>query len=316
MATSKTPFRFKPSGSVEGNMHFDKVAAALKNIGKAPKPKDLVAYLLMRHAKNIERILGVHISPLHYYSAAPEIHSLNAKVFDKIFDCTGIDWNLARQLEHCHAIFPKYQEEYAALADASYDLFILYSMIRERKPGFMVEIGAGGSTRIGLAALEKNRSEGHDYRLYSIDPNPRDYLREICNERHLLLEKNVQDIDVESLVDSDLLFIDSSHVCKIGGDVNYEMLELVPRLKVGALVQWHDIVIPNNYAEQWINEGLFFNESYMLHTFMLFNSAFKIIWASRYMQIKHPLETRALFAHLASPEPTALNVSFWVERTA
>jgi hypothetical protein len=297
-------------------MNFTNPADALNKWILSAKPKDIFAHLLMRHAKSFEKFLGLHIIPLHYYSATPTIRELDAKVFDKIYDCPGLDWNLPRQWEYCRDIFPKYHEEYAALSDTSCDSFVLYAMVRERKPKVMVEVGAGGSTKISLAALEKNREEGHDYHLYSVDPYPQEMLRSIRNERHSLLEKKVQDIDPAQLSEADLLFIDSSHVCKIGGDVNFEMLELVPRLKVGALVQWHDIMIPNNYGAEWVEAGLFFNESYLLHAFMLFNSAFKVIWASRYMRIQHPEETRAAFAPLRSPDAESLNVSFWVERVA
>ena len=297
-------------------MHFTNPADTLNKWIQSAKPKDILAHFLMRHAKSFERFLGLHIIPLHYYSATPTIRELDAKVFDKIYDCPGLDWNLPRQMEYCRDRFPKYHQEYAALLDTSCDSFILYAMVREKKPKTMVEIGAGGSTKISLAALEKNREEGHDYHLYSVDPYPQALLRNIRNERHMLLENKVQDLAIEPLADADLLFIDSSHVCKIGGDVNFEMLELVPRLKIGALVQWHDIMIPNNYGEDWVKAGLFFNESYLLHAFMLFNSAFKVALASRYMRIKHAEQTSELFAPLASNDSELLNVSFWVERVA
>jgi hypothetical protein len=47
--------------------------------------------------------------------------------------------------------------------------------------------------------------------------------------------------------DCDLLFIDSSHVVEIGGDVNYEILEMIPRLKRDCLVHFHDILLSGEY---------------------------------------------------------------------
>ena len=65
-----------------------------------------------------------------------------------------------------------------------------------------------------------------------------------------LIEKKFQDIDLEffsQLESSDLLFIDCSHAVKIGGDVNYLFLEVLPRLKPGVIVHVHDIFLPFEY---------------------------------------------------------------------
>ena len=82
-------------------------------------------------------------------------------------------------------------------------------------------------------------------------------------------------MDIKILSQADILFIDSSHVAKIGSDVNSEILSIVPRLKVGALVHWHDIMIPVDYPKAWIESGsMFWNESYMVHSFLCVPSMF------------------------------------------
>lgn len=92
------------------------------------------------------------------------------------------------------------------------------------------------------------------------------------------------------------------------------MLHLVPRTKVGVLIHWHDIMIPQDYPMSWLNKGTFWNESYMLHAFMLFNDAFQVVWAARYMQVKHADEMRRCFPFFA-PEDVAQQLSsFWVTR--
>jgi hypothetical protein len=51
---------------------------------------------------------------------------------------------------------------------------------------------------------------------------------------HSLIEKKLEDVDLDffsQLGLGDILFIDSSHTIKIGGDVNYLFLEVLPRLK-------------------------------------------------------------------------------------
>src|ERR1044071_2863778 len=49
---------------------------------------------------------------------------------------------------------------------------------------------------------------------------------------------------------NDILFIDSSHISKIGSDVNMEFLEILPALKKGVLVHFHDIFLPRDYPRE------------------------------------------------------------------
>ena len=61
-----------------------------------------------------------------------------------------------------------------------------------------------------------------------------------------LVETVVQSVHTEafaSLKPNDILFIDSSHVAKIGSDVNYLVFETLPRLKPG-VVHVHDVMWP------------------------------------------------------------------------
>ena len=75
--------------------------------------------------------------------------------------------------------------------------------------------------------------------------------------------------------------------------MNCEILEIVPKLKIGSVIHWHGIVIPKNYWKDWIYDGnKFWNESYMAQSFMLFNETFKIIWSAAYLQLEHFKELR------------------------
>lgn len=147
----------------------------------------------------------------------------------------------------------------------------------------MIEIGAGDTTEISLKALRMNKKEGNSYKFYSVEPCQREELKKIDDNDFELIDRKLQEIEVDLLATADLLFIDSSHVSKIDSDVNYEVLEIIPKSRVGSLIHWHDIVIPTNYWREWVNEGnIFWNESYMAHAFTLFNTSFKSIWAARY----------------------------------
>jgi hypothetical protein len=262
--------------------------------------------------------LNLHITPVDFYSPIPNVSGLDSGVFDKVFDDTGLDWNMAEQLNCLNNIFSKYSHEYAPLPNPGLtlvDSFILYAMVRERRPEVMIEIGSGDSTRISLQAIEMNQKEGAPCRFYAVEPYPKKFLKEMhaSDMNFKLIETKVEDLDLEFLRTADLLFIDSTHVAKIGSDVNYEILEIVPKLKKGAFVHWHDIMIPTNYWKDWVQTGtMFWNESYMLHAFMLFNEAFKIVWASRYMQLHHADEMKKQLSYFA-PEKHRCT-SFWVRK--
>lgn len=276
--------------------------------------------LLARGFRLAESALGLHVTPVHFYSPIPDVSTLDPATYTRVGDCEGIDFNTESQLQTLCEVFPPYQQEYVPAQNsglARVDAFVLYALIRARRPKLMIEIGSGESTKISLAALARNREEGHASRFLAIEPYPRPFVRELAGEGFELLERKVQEVEVSRFADADLLFIDSSHVAKIGSDVNYEMLQLVPHLKVGAAVHWHDVMIPTDYPQSWIESGrMFWNESYMVHTFMLFNKSFRIVWASRYMQIRQPRLLSERFGYFEPANPDEQLSSFWVERIA
>ena len=263
-----------------------------------------------------ERYLNLHITPVDYYSPIPNTFELDSKIFEKIYDDTGMDWNVPGQLDYLHNIFTKYSGEYMPTANPGLtlvDSFILYAMIRETKPKVIIEVGSGETTKISLQAIEKNEKEGIDCMFYAVEPYPKGFLQQISEKNFKLIDKKVEDVDIDLLITADLFFIDSSHVSKIGSDVTFEILEIVPKLRKGAIIHWHDIMIPGNYWKDWVYKGtMFWNESYMLHAFILFNDTFKIIWGSRYMQLNYAEEMKKQFPYF-NPQKHRCT-SFWIER--
>lgn len=69
----------------------------------------------------------------------------------------------------------------------------------------------------------------------------------------------MENIELEyfsNLEDGDVLFIDSTHVSKMGSDVNYLFFEIIPRLKKGVYIHLHDIIYPFEYPMEWIYNGM------------------------------------------------------------
>lgn len=263
----------------------------------------------------MERGLDLHVTPNDYYSPIPSVKDLPADVYDKPFSLTGIDMNAAAQMSVLEDVFPRYIDEFTPEPNGGLslvDAFALYALLRDRKPKRMVEIGGGHSTFITMHALEANRSEGFPCHFSCVEPYPRDFLRNADWPDFELVVDQVQNIAPSFFDDVDVLFIDSSHVSKIGSDVNHEMFEIVPRLKVGCLIHWHDIVIPTNYWRDWTESGIqFWNESYLLHAFLLFNDRFQVLWAARWFKMHHGDALSARFPYLKDEHRLT---SFWIER--
>ena len=134
----------------------------------------------------------------------------------------------------------------------------------------------------------------------------------------------MEDIDLEffsQLHSGDVLFIDSSHTVKIGGDVNYLFLEVLPRLEPGVIVHIHDIFLPFEYRRDWVlDEFRFWTEQYLLQAFLTFNSEFEVLMANSYMAHGYLDDLKAAFPSLEKVKATVPNSvrfgggSFWMRR--
>jgi len=201
----------------------------------------------------------------------------------------------------------------------SVDAEVLYGLVRHRRPRRIIEIGSGFSTILTSLAIEKNMVENSAYscQFTAVEPYPRRNLLAQCKNLSKLIESPVQDTPIAeflSLGQNDILFIDSSHVSRLGSDVNYEILEVLPRLKAGVLIHFHDIFLPFEYPKQWHMENrMFWNEQYMLRAFLSFNSKYRVVWAGSYMHWRYP--DRLSEAFDSYDRLSTLPGSFWIART-
>jgi Methyltransferase domain len=170
---------------------------------------------------------------------------------------------------------------------------------------------SGFSSLVTGEAIAKNKNSALIY----IEPFPQEFIKQSFPGSHSLVQKKVEDIDLgffSQLGTGDILFIDSSHPGKIGGDVNYLFLEILPRLKPGVIVRIHDIFLPFDYRRDWIMEQFrFWSEQYLLHTFLTLNSEFEVQMANSYLNHYHQEELKVTFPTL----PCWRGGSFWIRRT-
>jgi hypothetical protein len=248
--------------------------------------------------------LGFHITPNHYYEPIPDNRRIRETVWSEESNLPGLELNPQKIIELLND-FSLYKNEYDNPKNKKtlrygpnnrnygpVDIEAYYCMIRHAKPDKIIEIGSGESTFIASFALEKNKTaDGIGGNLTSIEPYPSPELKKSF-PGHDFIKKEVQDVELslfESLNKNDILFIDSSHVLKIGGDVQYEYLEILPRLKSGVLIHVHDIFMPSEYLKSWVLDSKrFFTEQYLLQAFLAFNNEFEIIFPGSYMHKHYP----------------------------
>ncbi len=267
-----------------------------------------------------------HVTPVHFYQPIPDTQSLPETLWDRPSELVGIDMNDAMQLDLLRNHFPKLRREYDefpveptgepgrfhfnnGLFDGT-DALVAYCMIRHFKPRLIIEVGGGFSSLLAAEAIAKNKNSA----LICIEPYPPDFLRQGFPGLHSLIEKKVEEIDIgffSQLESGDILFVDSSHTVKIGGDVNYLFLEVLPRLKPGVIVHVHDIFLPFDYRRDWVMDELrFWTEQYLLQAFLTFNSEFEVLMANSYLNRDHQEDLKATFPNLASWR----GGSFWMRR--
>jgi hypothetical protein len=168
-----------------------------------------------------------------------------------------------------------------------FDAIVLYTMLRHVKPRRVVEIGSGFSSAVMLDT--RDWFLDRDTHLAFIDPYPErleSLLRRDDRERCSILPKKVQDVDLAVFTEleaNDILFVDSSHVVKVGSDVAWIVCEILPRLAPGVIVHFHDIPYPFEYPLHWLLAGRAWNEAYVLRAFLQFNSEFEIRFFNDFM---------------------------------
>jgi hypothetical protein len=242
----------------------------------------------------------------------------------------GIDWNLDGQMNllksftfgealrslegrsHGGRTF-SYQNDMFGPGDAE----ALYSMIRHFKPRRLIEIGCGQSTLVAHFAIADAMREDAEYRCRHIcyEPFENPWLSDLGVE---LKRERIEAADLtlfRSLEAGDIVFIDSSHVLRPMGDVEFEFLHILPILPAGVVVHVHDIFSPRDYPAKWLTEDRrFWNEQYLLEAFLSFNSEFEIICALNDLMHRCSAPFRAAFPLLAEFGLHPFVGSFWLRR--
>lgn len=277
--------------------------------------------------------------PVHFYQPVPDVADLvDRDVFATRSDMPGVAFSSRRQVELLTSLGEEFGEEcrWAATvpansAESGYftenGAFSFgcaastHCVIRRFKPKIVLEIGSGQSSTIIAQALESNLAEGGvRARHCVIDPYPSPGLARRGSYPKELTTSRVELVDphrFDALTAGDILFVDSGHTVRIGGDVNFLFLEVIPRLAPGVLVHVHDIPLPWDYPRAYATrQGLrfFWTESYLLQAFLAFNSAFEVMLAMSYLMTEERGAFQSAFPHYDPDAHRAVSGSFWMRR--
>jgi hypothetical protein len=262
--------------------------------------------------------------PGHFYSPIPDARDLSPHLFDQqVAELPGIDVRADAQLSLLAGLASFVDEmpwrdqpaaglryyfanDYFGHGDAT----VLYGMLRYYQPRRVIEVGSGFTSALMLDTAERFMPRAPE--ISFIEPYETERLLSL-EPTATIIRTPVQEVPLgtfDTLEANDVLFIDSSHVAKIGSDVLHLWTYVLPRLKPGVLIHVHDIFWPFEYPEVWLREGRAWNEAYLLRAFLQFNRAFEIRFFNSYLAAKH--QERLLQA--LPPARYNAGGSFWMQR--
>jgi hypothetical protein len=230
------------------------------------------------------------------YPVIEQLFARSAPAFVGVLDAVD------RHAMALEALRPLFDQSWFPSLDAA----VTYTLVRERKPQHIVEVGSGHSTRI------LSRASGGVGEIVAIDPSPRADIIDLPGVR--VVPSTLQAAPLElfnGLRAGDALFVDSSHILMPGSDVDILLNRVLPMLPAGALVHIHDIFLPYDYPAIWGWRA--YNEQQGVLP-LLATGAYKPLFSSAWAE-------RRLAERLASsvvarlPRPTdAIAASLWLEK--
>jgi Methyltransferase domain len=195
------------------------------------------------------------------------------------------------------------------------DAAVLWGMLRRLRPRRVIEVGSGYSTMAIAAALAASDLQGDRARHVVIDPFPQvELIGEIARPFELI-KRSVTDVhlpEFEKLAANDVLFVDTTHTVTVGGDVTFVILDVLPALRSGVYVHFHDIFLPYEYPRAFFELGYNWAEQYLLQGFLQFNGEFEVLAPLHLLAV----EGEEAFSRLDATAPHASRecASFWMRR--
>jgi hypothetical protein len=232
-----------------------------------------------------------------YYSPVPNLELLPDDIWDRRSKLGGVDLRVEAGIELIENELAEYVREFDVSLEGpaspgkfvlrngnyeSVDAELLYAMLRARKPRLVMELGSGFTTLLIGKAARRNASEGAETRHLAYDPFPRAQILGEAPPPPTRFEPiSATDVPLDAFAQlsaGDILFVDTTHTVKLGSDVNYLVLDVLPTLAPGVIVHFHDIFLPWEYPRQWFEEMQYYwAEQYLLQAFLAYNNEFEVL---------------------------------------
>ncbi len=161
------------------------------------------------------------------------------------------------------------------------DSSVLAAFLRLRNPKKVVEVGSGYSTSV--------MRQAYSGELICIDPAPRSDIDRFAS---LHIKDRVENVPVDLFESADVVFIDSSHVWRLG-DLPFLYGKVFPVLRPGTLVHSHDIFLPDDYPLGWKPRG--YDEQYMLEAYLKKNDEWAVLWPGYFMSTRRRKDMEPVF---------------------
>lgn len=245
-------------------------------------------------------------APTTEYRAVAAAFEARRDVFQAVLDAVDARAEALTAIGDAPAPAPRWTQGWFPTLDAA----VAYTIVRDRAPGRIVEVGSGHSTRFLARAIADG---GLATRLVAVDPRPRADLKGLAVDWR---RRRVQEEDPAVLADlapGDVLFIDSSHVALPGSDVDWLVGRVVPALPAGVLVHFHDIHLPDDYPFQWLWRR--YNEQ-LLVTALIAGGGFRVLFAARWAETRLAQAVARTVVGRLPRFKGAPAGSLWLEKTA
>ena len=292
--------------------------------------RSALAIRAYRGARRAAERVGIQFVVKSFYSPIPDLRALPRDVFERRSALRGLDLRLDRQVALLEDELAPYLAEFAPperptgrpgefhVANGSYpavDADLLYALVRHLKPRRVLELGSGHSTLVTCMAAARNRRDGYPTRVECFDPHPSVVSAATPGVARLepVPAQQVPLADFEALGAGDVLFVDTTHTVKLGSDVNFIVLDVLPLLKPGVVVHFHDVFLPREYPRAWVEDlGLVWAEQYLLQAFLAMNPGYELLLSANALAAERP---DVLGAVVRSWPLRGMPGAFWIRRT-
>ncbi len=248
------------------------------------------------------------VVPRNYYSPVPNLELLPEDIWDRRSALGGIDLGVERAMSIIEEELAPWIAELDVPTEGpapagqfflrnenyeSVDAELLYAMLRARKPARVIELGSGFTTLLIGAASRRNAEDGVATEHIAYDPYPRAKILGDSPPPPTRFEAtSATDIPLSAFLQlqaGDVLFVDTTHTVKLGSDVNYIVLDVLPVLAPGVIVHFHDIFLPWEYPRTWFEQlRYYWAEQYLLQAFLAFNDAFEVLLPAQALAREQP----------------------------